>query len=258
MLVQELQILSEALWGAIKSDLEFFSPIQVFVKRLAETDYSDLSQSTINSIKIYDTNINSFFDKYRATGTMPYIAPNAISNNRKTVTRIHDLINELQSLNEAALALEAANVKPEPKKTSKGTGAIFIGHGRSKLYAQLQLFLQDDYALEILTFESESRTSESIVNVLEEFLDKASFAILIMTAEDETGEGKMRARQNVIHEAGLFQGRLGFRKVIILKQNETEEFSNIAGLQYIGFAGSDIEQTFYPLLRALKKDGIIK
>ena len=92
---------------------------------------------------------------------------------------------------------------------------------------------------------------------LEELLNQASFAILIMTAEDETSEGTVRARQNVIHEAGLFQGRLGFHKVVILKQSETEEFSNIAGLQYIPFSEDKIEQCFYELQRKLKKSGMI-
>jgi predicted nucleotide-binding protein len=47
-------------------------------------------------------------------------------------------------------------------------------------------------------------------------LDAAAFAFLVMTAEDVRGDGKLQARLNVIHEAGLFQGRLGFRKAIIL------------------------------------------
>ena len=39
-------------------------------------------------------------------------------------------------------------------------------------------------------------------------LDDAAFAFLILTAEDEKADGKMHARMNVVHEAGLFQGRL--------------------------------------------------
>ena len=79
-----------------------------------------------------------------------------------------------------------------------------------------------------------------------------------MTAEDDTADGKIRARQNVIHEAGLFQGRLGFDKVVILKQEGIEEFSNIAGIQYIQFSKDNIEQSFYELQRKFKKLGLIK
>ncbi len=47
-------------------------------------------------------------------------------------------------------------------------------------------------------------------------LDDAAIAFLVMTAEDEQVHGTLRGRMNVIHEAGLFQGRLGFTKGIVL------------------------------------------
>lgn len=49
-------------------------------------------------------------------------------------------------------------------------------------------------------------------------LDESSFALLVMTGEDKTKAGKFRARQNVVHEAGLFQGQLGFSRAIILRE----------------------------------------
>jgi len=51
------------------------------------------------------------------------------------------------------------------------------------------------------------------------------------TGEDETKDGKLLARQNVVHEAGLFQGKLGFTRAIILLEEVTEGFSNLAGLK---------------------------
>ena len=134
---------------------------------------------------------------------------------------------------------------------------VFIGHGRSPLWARLQLFLEKELGLETVTYESESRAGESIVPVLDEMLGQANFAVLIMTAEDETAEGGRRARQNVVHEAGLFQGRLGFKKAILLVQDGVENFSNLAGLQHISFTGDRIEQSFWELQRVLKKQGLI-
>ena len=64
-------------------------------------------------------------------------------------------------------------------------------------------------------------------------LDAAAIALIVMTAEDEQVDGKLRARMNVIHEAGLFQGRLGFSKAIVLLEEGCEEFSNISGLGQI-------------------------
>jgi predicted nucleotide-binding protein len=134
---------------------------------------------------------------------------------------------------------------------------VFIGHGGSKLWARLKTYLEDELGLATLHYESESHVSESIISVLNRMLDDATFAILILTAEDETQEGSRRARQNVVHEAGLFQGRLGFDKVVLLRQEGLEDFSNVAGLQYIRFRGEQIEETFYELQRVLIREQLI-
>jgi predicted nucleotide-binding protein len=47
-------------------------------------------------------------------------------------------------------------------------------------------------------------------------------ALLIFTAEDEQNGGKIRARMNVVHEAGLFQERLEFKRAIILIEEGCE------------------------------------
>jgi predicted nucleotide-binding protein len=258
MLVKELKILSEALWEAVKSDIDFFSAISSFVKQLSEINYSELDKNDLNEIKIYTGNIERFFNDYRPTGSGLYIPPHQTSRNDSTVKRINEIVSQLNRMDEESLANEVGVLIPKKltKKDIKG-GKVFIGHGRSKLWARVQLFLKDELGIDTFTFESESRTSESIIQILEEFLSSSSFAILILTAEDETAEGTVRARQNVIHEAGLFQGRLGFDKVVLLKQENAEELSNLAGLQYIPFNEENIEQCFYELQRKLKKSGVI-
>ena len=256
-MIKELKLQSEALWESVKVDLKFFSPIQVYAKNLAELDFSN--PENYDDVILFIENIDKFFNRYRSrsgSGTI-YIPPGQISKNRTIVSALNRLASDLKNASKEKIEEERKKIKSKPRKKSTGDGKIFIGHGRSKLWARVQLFLNDDLKLETLTFESESRTSESIVNILEQFLEQASFAILIFTAEDETSDGDLRARQNVIHEAGLFQGRLGFDKVIILKEDRTEEFSNIAGLQYIPFADQNIEQTFYELQRKLKKSGLV-
>ncbi|MGZ8846212.1 MAG: TIR domain-containing protein [Pyrinomonadaceae bacterium] len=150
---------------------------------------------------------------------------------------------------------------PTTSKSRDGISVIrptvFIGHGRNPLWARLQLYLQDELGLSVINFESESRTGESVVAILTKMLGEASFAILLLTAEDETANGSMRARQNVIHEVGLFQSKLGFNKAILLKQEGVEDFTNVAGLQYIPFSDNKIEQSFYELRRTLAREGLI-
>jgi predicted nucleotide-binding protein len=88
-------------------------------------------------------------------------------------------------------------------------------------------------------------------------LESACFAILVMTAEDLERGGKRKARQNVVHEIGLFQGRLGFLRAIILKEKGAEEFSNINGLTYISFKKGKIAETFAEIDRALVRERVI-
>lgn len=143
------------------------------------------------------------------------------------------------------------------ERTNAVKQSVFIGHGRSLVWARLQLYLQDELGLRVVNFESESRTGESVVSILTKMLGEANFAILVLTAEDETATGSMRARQNVIHEVGLFQSKLGFNKAILLKQEGVENFTNVAGLQYIPFSDNKIEQSFYELRRTLEREGLM-
>lgn len=214
MIINELQLLAEGLWESVKSDLKFFSPIQSFVKKQAEFNFTDPSK--ISDLVLYANKIEEFFDRWRPKGGDGlYFPPHLISSNDETVKRILQLTHQLSALSDDDLEKEIVKFKPKHQTVSKGEGEIFIGHGRSKLWARLQVYLQDELNIKTLSYETESHTSETITNILDNFLNKASYAILILTTEDETSEGKIRARQNVIHEAGLFQGRLGFNKVVL-------------------------------------------
>jgi len=88
-------------------------------------------------------------------------------------------------------------------------------------------------------------------------LDEAAIAFLVMTAEDEQADGKHHARQNVIHEAGLFQGRLGFERAILLLEEGCEEFSNVQGLGQIRFPRGKIASIFEDIRLILEREGLI-
>jgi predicted nucleotide-binding protein len=85
----------------------------------------------------------------------------------------------------------------------------------------------------------------------------ASFAFLIMTGEDEHADGALHARENVIHEAGLFQGKLGFRRAIILLEEGCKNFSNIHGLTHIPFPKGRISAAFEEVRRTLHREKML-
>jgi predicted nucleotide-binding protein len=89
-------------------------------------------------------------------------------------------------------------------------------------------------------------------------LDYSRFAFLVMTAEDIHADKKGHARENVVHEIGLFQGKLGFEKAIILKEEGVADFSNIHGLTYIPFPKGKLNAAARKeIRRALEREGII-
>src|SRR5689334_8180249 len=75
-----------------------------------------------------------------------------------------------------------------------------------------------------------------------------------MTAEDEHPDGTFHARENVIHEIGLFQGRLGFNRAIILLEEGCSEFYNIVGLNQIRFPQSRLMAISEEIRRVLERE----
>ena len=134
---------------------------------------------------------------------------------------------------------------------------IFIGHGRSLVWRVLKDFIEGTLGLPYEEFNRVSAAGEFIGNRLEKMLDESCMAFLIMTGEDEQADGSLHARENVIHEAGLFQGRLGFKRAIILLEDGCQEFSNIHGLGHIPFPKGNIKAAFEEIRRVLKRESII-
>jgi predicted nucleotide-binding protein len=134
---------------------------------------------------------------------------------------------------------------------------VFIGHGRSKLWRELKDFLQDRLGLPWDEFNRVPVAGVANVMRLNEMLDSAGMAFLLLTAEDEQRDGRLQARMNVIHEVGLFQGRLGFSRAIVLLEEGCEEFSNIQGLGQIRFPAGNIAAAFEDVRLVLEREGLV-
>ena len=260
--VEELRLHVDALTTVIEQDTSFFSSIQHYVKQFQKILHSPTDRTSLSEIDLFSKKIEQFYQKWRPSNTPGslYIPPQVISNSDPTVGEINQLVSKLLAIGEDGFKemLMDSGCNISVQKTSIQTeNCVFIGHGRSRLWARVKIFLEDEIGIPTISFESESHVGESIIPILERMLDQSTFAILILTAEDETAGGLRRARQNVIHEAGLFQGRLGFKKAVLLRQEGLEGFTNVDGLQYIGFTGDQVEQTFYELRRVLKREDIL-
>ena len=134
---------------------------------------------------------------------------------------------------------------------------VFIGHGRSPLWRELKDFIEDRLKLPVDEFNRVPVAGVTNIERLSEMMDAAAIALLVMTGEDEQPDGNLRARMNVVHEAGLFQGRLGFSRAIVLLENGCEEFSNITGLGQIRFPRGQIRSTFEEIREVFEREGLL-
>lgn len=153
--------------------------------------------------------------------------------------------------------LEAKGFSGEKPSGSVGR-TVFIGHGRSPIWRELKDFLKDTLRLEVEEFGRVATAGISTTARLGDMLDNAAFAFLIMTAEDEKSDGSKTARQNVIHEVGLFQGRLGNQRAIVMLEDGCEEFTNIAGLGQLRFPAGRISAVFEEIRGVLRREGLMQ
>jgi len=133
---------------------------------------------------------------------------------------------------------------------------VFIAHGHSAVWHALKSRLED-LNLRVEEFNQTPVAGYTTLHRIQEMLTSAALAFVVMTAEDEDKAGNKHARRNVIHEAGLMQGRLGFSRTILLLEEGCERFSNIEGLLYIPFGVNRIEDTFDEIRRVLEREGLI-
>lgn len=141
--------------------------------------------------------------------------------------------------------------------TATNPNVVFIGHGHSREWLALSHFLDKTLHLEVEEFSREPTPGVLTGDRLQTMLDRATFAFIILTGEDEQADGKVTPRLNVAHEVGLFQGKLGLRRAIVMLEQGCEEFSNIHGLGQIRFDKAKIESAFNEVRQTLEREGVI-
>lgn len=186
----------------------------------------------------------------RKTNASLGISLNYTKNSDTTIVVTAKTRGEIESVFEVFEQHYISSIVPNDKESK--SPLIFIGHGRSPLWRDLKDHLTDKHDYKIEAYETGSRAGHTIKDVLEDMSNKSSFALLVMTGEDEDKDGNLKARSNVIHEVGLFQGRLGFSNAIVLLEDGTEEFSNLFGIQQLRFSKGNIKEVFGDVLHALK------
>jgi predicted nucleotide-binding protein len=144
-------------------------------------------------------------------------------------------VEELRSIRDCAVR----RIVSRPPATPR----VFLGHGPSQAWRELKDYLEQALGL-------------AIHERIDATLDGCAFAILVMTGEDLHLDGSAHARENVIHEIGLFQGRLGWSRVIVLLEEGCAEFSNLEGIVHVPFPKGNLRAAFEDVRRALAREGL--
>ena len=140
----------------------------------------------------------------------------------------------------------------ELDEENKEDFCIFISHGKSTLWKDVERYIEKELGFPTVILKEEVNRGRTIIEKLEDETNDCSFAIIIMTAEDEQIDNQKRARQNVVHEIGFCQGKFGRENVLVLKGNFVEEFSNISGIVYEPFDDNNIKITFPRIAKELE------
>jgi len=112
---------------------------------------------------------------------------------------------------------------------------VFIGHGGDSQWRELRDNLRDHHGYEVEAFEALPRTGQVISDILQGMAAASTAAVLVLTKADEMKDGTWHGRQNVIHEIGFFQGRLGWDHAIIVVEEGVVLPTNLDGTQQVRF-----------------------
>lgn len=129
---------------------------------------------------------------------------------------------------------------------------IFLTHGRSSDWHEVQRYIEKTIGVETLELSEEPFQGRTILQKLDDESRKCGYAVIVMTGDDRVGDDKVRARENVIHEIGFFQGRYGLDRVCLVYERGVNIPSNISGLGYVPFPKGEVRAAFADLRKEIE------
>ena len=153
------------------------------------------------------------------------------------ISRLESIRDRLHLLTPETMAsaIPSSVAQPTPN------GPIFIVHGRDTLRAErVARVVGKATGRETIILREQANLGRTLIEKFEEHATGASYAIVVLTPDDEGGikgqdKHNPRARQNVIFEMGYFYGTLGRRRVSVLLYADVEKPSDMDGIAYIDF-----------------------
>ncbi len=118
---------------------------------------------------------------------------------------------------------------------------VIIMHGNKEEYKIIKLAVQN-LGFTPIVLKEKFNGQFLLEKVRNSVWDHAHCAVVIMSPDDMTKEKKFRARQNVIFELGYCLGafdsipdKYWYNAIIVLMEESVEKFTDIGGMEYIGY-----------------------
>ena len=150
---------------------------------------------------------------------------------------------------------EGSNIQEgQPEQIVHVLNKVFIVHGHDNALKQEVARIIEKQGIEAVILSEQANQGKTIIEKIEENAD-VDAAICLFTGDDygkakDVEDDNLRARQNVVFEAGYFMGKLGRENVILIANPEIEIPSDLQGVVY---TNKDMWQT--DVLRELKAIG---
>jgi predicted nucleotide-binding protein len=129
---------------------------------------------------------------------------------------------------------------------------VFISHGRASDWREVQQYIEKDIELETRELAQEANQGRTILEKLNATANECDSAVIVMTGDDLDATGQIKARENVVHEIGFFQGKYGLSRICLMHEEGVNIPSNIHGLVYTPFSKGNVSAAFGLLYRELK------
>lgn len=125
---------------------------------------------------------------------------------------------------------------------------IFIVHGHDEAALNsIRVYVHRETGVMPISLAEEASEGQTIIEKFESYGEASTYVIVLLTPDDvgqtavdhDAGSPpKPRARQNVVLELGYFIGKLG-RKRIVVVNKDVERPSDLAGLGYVQYPGTN-------------------
>ena len=223
-------------------------PIGYFLVESTEHHFT----STMKALTVLREELPDYYGDFAEFPVTPQLALGGVidANGKQVFAYGRDQVKRLAQDIDQIFEIRANSELAVPK-ASKSKRRVFISHGRAADWREVQTYIEKDISLDTLELAQEANQGRTILGKLWDESEKCNCAVIVMTGDDLDSDGQARARENVIHEIGFFQGRYGLDRIVLLHEDGVNIPSNIHGVVYTPFPKGLVSASFGVLVREL-------